>query len=187
MPVPRISPGHPAPLGSTLTEMGVNFALFSGHAEKVELCLFDEQGTREIERVDLWRTGNIWHVAVDAIRAGQRYGYRVYGPYEPRNGHRFNPNKLLIDPYAKALDRSFTLAAEHFGYRPGGPNPDLSFDDRDSAAVTPKCIVIETPFPAATPLNPPWRDTIIYELHVRGSTMRRNDIAPEFRGTFAGL
>ena len=187
MAVPRVSPGRPAPLGSTLTEAGANFSLFSGHAEKVELCLFDEHGTREIERIDLWRTGNIWHAAVEAIRAGQCYGYRVHGPYDPSNGHRFNPNKLLIDPYARALDRRFALASEHFGYRLGDPQADLSFDARDSAPVTPKCIVSETRFPIAAALGRPWPDTIIYEMHVRGSTMLRNDIAPELRGTFAGL
>jgi len=174
-------------LGSTLTDSGANFALFSAHAEKVELCLFDEQGRREIERINLLRTGDVWHGAIEAIRAGQRYGYRVHGAYDPRNGHRFNPNKLLIDPYAKALDRSFTLAPEHFGYRLGDPRGDLSFDERDSAAVTPKCIVTEAPLSTAAPLRLPWRNTIIYELHVRGATMRRPDVAAEFRGTFAGL
>jgi glycogen operon protein len=175
------------PFGSTLTEGGATFGLFSAHAEKVELCLFDEHGSDEIERINLWRTGDIWHSTVKAIRAGQRYGYRVHGPYDPRNGHRFNPNKLLIDPYARALDRSFTLASEHFGYRLGDPKGDLSFDDRDSAAATPKCIVSGTPSPHSAPIGLPWRDTIIYELHVRGSTIQHTDIPPDARGTFSGL
>jgi len=187
MAVFRVSPGQAAPMGCTLTKTGANFALFSAHAEKVELCLFDEQGSREIERLALWRSGDIWHIAVEAIRAGQRYGYRVHGPYDPINGHRFNPNKLLIDPCTKALDRNFTLASEHFGYCIDDPGADLSFDARDSAAVTPKGIVTEAPRAAVAPLGAPWRDTIIYELHVRGFTMLRDDVASELRGTFAGV
>ena len=187
MHVPRISPGRPEPLGPSLVDGGVNFALFSAHAEKVELCLFDEQGTRELERAGLWRTGNIWHIAVRGVPAGQRYGFRVHGPYDPRQGHRFNPNKLLIDPYARALDRSFRLAPEHFGYRVGAPEGDLSFDDRDSAPVTPKCIVTAGLPSGSAALGVPWKDTILYELHVRGFTMRREDLAPELRGTFAAL
>src|SRR3954469_21079081 len=160
MTLPRVSPAQPAALGCTLTEAGAAFTLFSAHAEKVELCLFDEHGNREIERIALWRTDDLWHVSVAAIRPGQRYGYRVHGPYDPVNGHRFNPNKLLIDPYARALDRSFTLASEHFGYRVQDPTRDLSLDDRDSAPQTPKCIVTEAPAPGSAPLRTPMRDTI---------------------------
>ena len=168
----RISAGQPATLGSTLTKLGADFTLFSANAEKVELCLFDEQGQRERERIALWRTGDLWHVSVNGIAAGQRYGYRVHGPYDPANGHRFNPNKLLIDPYAQALDRSFALAPEHFAYRREDSSADLSFDERDSAAQTPKSIVTPPPLSGSPPLQTEWRDTIIYELHVRGATMR---------------
>src|SRR5258706_265506 len=120
-------------------------------------------------------------------RAGQRYGYRVHGPYDPANGHRFNPNKLLIDPYAKALDRSFTLAPTHFAYRTDDPAADLSFDVSDSAPDTPRGILVADQPGDAQPLHIPWRDTVIYELHVRGMTMLRSDIPPRFRGTLSGL
>ena len=119
---------------------------------------------------------------------GQRYGYRVYGPYDPKRGHRFNPNKLLIDPYARVLDRTFVLDDKHFAYQPGHADGDLSFDTRDSADVMPKCVVTGEP-PPGNPLQPgiAWRDTIIYEMHLRGFTMRRSDIPATFRGTLAGL
>ena len=183
----RFSPGRPAPLGAVCAESGANFSLFSAHAEKVELCLFDADGIRETSRFSLERTGEFWHGHVLGAHAGQRYGYRVHGPYDPSNGHRFNPNKLLIDPYAKALDRSFTLAPTHFGYVPDDPARDLSFDARDSAADTPKCVLTGESQRAPGPLFLPWRDTAIYELHVRGMTMLRSDIAPSLRGTLAGL
>jgi isoamylase len=184
-----IEPGNAARLGATPNEAGTNFALFSAHAERVELCLFDGEGGHEIARLTLpQRTGDVWHGYVPAIAPGQRYGYRAYGPYEPRNGHRFNPHKLLIDPYARELDRPFVLDDRHFGYRLGDPDGDLSFDERDSAPVMPKCIVTREP-DEVPPLQPsiPWQDTILYELHVRGFTMLRGDIPVERRGTFAAL
>jgi glycogen operon protein len=184
----RIEPGHEQ-LGATPDESGTNFALFSAHADKVELCLFDDEGAREVARLALpGRTGEIWHGHVARVVPGQRYGYRVHGPYDPKNGLRFNPHKLLIDPYARALDRSFALDDLHFAYQPGHPDGDLSFDTRDSAEVMPKCVVAAAP-DAADPSRPgiAWRDTIIYELHVRGFTIRREDIPAQFRGTLAGL
>ena len=183
-----IEPGHNQ-LGATPDMDGTNFALFSAHAENVELCLFDEQGIREVARLALpTRSGGIWHGYVPRVAAGQRYGYRVYGPYDPKRGHRFNPHKLLIDPYACALDRGFVLDDVHFAYQPAHPDGDLSFDTRDSADATPKCVVMAEADPV-DPLRPSigWSDTIIYELHVRGFTMRREDIPAQVRGTLAGL
>jgi glycogen operon protein len=189
MPGKGIEPGRAAPLGATLDNTGVNFALFSANAESVELCLFDHSGAREVARIELpSRTGDVWHGHVAGLTLGQRYGYRVYGPYEPRKGHRFNPNKLLIDPYARRIDRSFALDDRHFAYRLGDPDGDLSFDGRDSADVTPKSIVTGVPAaPMTTPPGVPWQDTIIYELHARGFTMRREDIPAQWRGTLKGL
>jgi glycogen operon protein len=175
-----------ARMGAAIDAHGASFTIFSAHAEQVELCLFDQQGTQETARFNLERNSELWQTHIDGVRAGQRYGYRVHGPYDPANGHRFNPNKLLIDPYAKALDRSFQLAPTHFGYRsddPTGPIPD----DRDSAPDTPKGIVVADEPQAAQMPRIPWRDTVIYELHVRGMTMLRSDIPPRFRGTLAGL
>src|SRR6266700_8256596 len=127
-----------ASIGAAVDEHGATFTIFSAHADQVELCLFDHAGTLETARVKLERSGDVWHAYIDGVRAGQRYGYRVHGPYEPANGHRFNPNKLLIDPYAKALARSSSLAPSHFGYRTDDPAADLSFDVSDSASHTPK-------------------------------------------------
>jgi glycogen operon protein len=183
-----IEPGRQQ-LGAIADASGTNFALFSAYAEKVELCLFDEEGALEVARLVLpGRSGDIWHGYVPRVAPGQRYGYRVYGPYDPKRGQRFNPHKLLIDPYARMLDRSFVLDNAHFAYQPGHPDGDLSFDTRDSAPVTPKCVVTGEP-DTADPLRPriAWCDTIIYELHVRGFTMRREDIPTEWRGTLAGL
>ena len=182
-----IEPGHQR-LGATPDAAGTNFALFSAHAEKVELCLFDEKGAREVARLALLRSEDIWSGRVPKVGPGQRYGYRVHGPYDPKRGHRFNPNKLLIDPYARVLDRTFVLDDRHFAYQTGHADGDLSFDTRDSADVTPKCVVTGEP-PPGNPLQPgiAWRDTIIYEMHLRGFTMRRNDIPGTFRGTLAGL
>jgi len=183
-----IEPGHER-LGAIPDEAGTNFALFSAHAEKVELCLFDPEGTREVARLALpSRTGDIWHGHVPGVAPGQRYGYRVHGPYDPKRGHRFNANKLLIDPYARVLDRTFVLDDRHFAFQPGHADGDLSFDTRDSAEVTPKCVVTGE-MASGSPLQPSiaWRDTIIYEMQLRGFTMRRGDIPAPLRGTLAGL
>ena len=182
--------GRPFPLGASWDGLGVNFALFSAHATKVELCLFDQDGTREIERLELPEyTDEIWHGYLPDARPGTAYGYRVHGPYEPDAGHRFNPNKLLIDPYAKQLIGQVEWSDELFGYKMGSPDKDLSFDDRDSARFVPKCRVIDPAFTWGNERRPsiPWEETIFYEMHVRGFTMLNQRIPQELRGTFAGL
>jgi len=189
-PAPRVWPGLPYPRGATWDGRGVNFALFSEHAEKVELCLFNGRGRRELHRVRLPEyTDEIWHGYLPDVRPGQLYGYRVYGPYDPGRGHRFNHHKLLLDPYAKALVGSFRWSDAHFGYRVGHAKGDLSFDRRNNAAALPKCRVVD---PAHTwgeecPPRIPWHQTVIYELHVRGFTMRHPEVPEPLRGTFAGL
>ncbi|KZD12748.1 glycogen debranching protein GlgX [Oceanibaculum pacificum] len=185
-----IKPGLPYPLGATWDGAGVNFALFSAHAEKVELCLFDPKGKREVRRVALpENTHEVWHGYFPDIRPGQLYGYRVYGPYEPKAGHRFNPNKLLIDPYAKALHGDLRWHDACFGYRIGSSRGDLSFDRRDSASVMPKCMVVDPAFTWGKDIAPrtPWAKTIVYEAHVKGMTARHPDVPEQLRGSFAGL
>jgi glycogen operon protein len=182
--------GRPFPLGANWDGLGVNFALFSAHATKVELCLFDLDGANELERIELPEyTDEVWHGYLPAARPGTTYGYRVYGPYDPNAGHRFNPNKLLIDPYAKQLVGSLKWGPELFGYKLDSPDKDLSFDDRDSAAFVPKCRVIDPAFTWGNERRPsvPWEQTIIYEMHVRGYTMRNDRVPEDLRGTFAGL
>jgi glycogen operon protein len=186
----RVWPGQPWPLGATWDGKGVNFALFSAHAEKVELCLFDAAGVREIDRVQLPEyTDEVWHGYLPDARPGTLYGYRVYGPYDPRAGHRFNPNKLLLDPYAKALYGRFLQTEAIFGYRIGSPREDLSFDRRDSARAMPKCRVVDGSFQWGDdrPPGTPWSDTVVYEAHVRGFTMRHPALPQPLRGTCAGL
>ncbi len=180
-----IETGSAGPQGARCDAGGTNFVLFSAHAEEVELCLFDVE-ERETRLALASRSENLWHGYVPGIRPGQRYGYRVYGPYAPERGHRFNPHKLLIDPCARALDRSLRLKDTHFGYR-RADGSDLSFDDRDNAADMPKAIVTGAIAGAETRLDTPWRDTIIYEMHVRGMTMRHPGVPPPSRGTLAGL
>jgi glycogen operon protein len=184
----RLSGGAPFPLGATPDRRGTNFALASVHAERVELCLFNAAGDRELERVRLpERTGDIWHGHVAGIGAGQLYGYRVYGPFDPARGHRFNHHKLLIDPYAKAIDRPFRLAPSLYGHIRGDARADLSFDATDSAADMPKAIV--TAPGAAVPPGPrvKWEDTIIYELHAKGFTKLSPKVPEKLRGTLSGL
>ncbi len=168
----------------------MNFALFSANAESVELCLFDGNGRKELERITLPEyTNEIWHGYVVGMEPNQLYGYRVYGPYDPRNGHRFNPNKLLIDPYAKAVEGRLEISDSHFGYRRGSPRGDLSFDRRDSARVTPKCRVVEQAFtwgPERLP-NVSWSETVIYEMHAKGFTKLHPEVPEASRGTFPGL
>lgn len=187
-----IEAGRAEPLGATCDDGGVNFALFSANAEKVEVCLFDSRGQREVARVPLpMQTEDVWHGHLRGIRAGQCYGYRVYGPYDPVRGHRFNPHKLLIDPYARLLDRHLTLCETQFAFDRNAATGDLSVDRRDDAADMPKCIVIADDTTelgkAASRPNVPWRDTVIYELHVRGMTERCNAVPARLRGTLAGL
>ena len=186
----RVQEGRPFPLGSTWDGLGVNFALFSAHAEKVELCLFDIDGLTELERIELPEyTDEVWHGYLPDARPGQVYGYRVYGPYLPKQGHRFNHHKLLLDPYAKQIVGELTWDHALFGYTIGHKDADLSFDKRDSAAFMPKCRVIDPAFTWGQHRKPdvPWERTIFYEAHVRGFTMKHPAVAPALRGTFAGL
>jgi glycogen operon protein len=184
----RITEGLPDPLGATWDGLGVNFALFSAHATKVELCLFDAHGKRELERIVLPEfTDEVWHGYLPDVRPGTVYGYRVHGPYAPEQGHRFNPNKLVLDPYAKAFVGDFTWGDELFGYKVG--SDDLSFDERDSAVFMPKCAVVDPAFTWGRERRPhvPWERTIIYEAHVKGLTMRHPAVPAELRGKFAAL
>ncbi len=183
-------PGAPYPLGATWDGEGVNFALFSQHAEGVELCLFDAKGRRELERVPLpERTDFVWHGYLPEVRPGQLYGYRVHGPYQPEAGHRFNANKLLLDPYAKAIAGELSWSDAHFGYRVDHPSGDLSIDRRNSAPGMPKCRVIDPAFTWGDDRPPsiPWHETVIYELHVRGYTMQHPGVPAPLRGTYAAL
>jgi isoamylase len=186
----RVWPGLPFPLGATWDGSGTNFALFSAHAEKVELCLFSDSGRKEIDRIALPEfTHEVWHGYLPDVRAGQLYGYRVYGPYEPERGHRFNHHKLLLDPYAKAIEGEIHWHDALFGYVVGHDKADLSFDKRDSARYMPKCRVVEPAFTWGRdrPGQIPWHETIVYEMHVKGFTKRHPHVAQSERGTFAGL
>ena len=185
----KLIAGKPSPLGASIDKGGINFALFSAHATRVTLCLFSADGETEIAKLDLpSRTGNIWHGFVKGLKAGQLYGYRVEGRYAPQEGHRFNANKLLIDPYARELFGEIIQDDAIFGYDPHGPERDLSFDTRDSAPFMPKCIAVKMPeLYAAKRPNTSWEDTLVYEAHVKGLTMGHPDIEPEVQGTFAGL
>ena len=187
MTPPRLRPGHSYPLGATWDGAGVNFALFSENATGVELCLFDEQ-CRETRIPIREQTEHVWHIYLPEARPGIRYGYRVKGPWEPHQGHRFNPAKLLLDPYARAIEGEITWSDELFGYKVGDPL-DLACDDLDSAPFMPKSVVIDTAFTWGADRAPriPWRETIIYEAHVKGLTMRHPDVPENLRGTYAGL
>lgn len=186
----QISPGLPYPLGATPDERGTNFALFSANAEKVIVCLFDADGQRELQRISLVnRSGDIWHAHLTGVSPGQSYGYRVYGPYEPSVGHRFNHHKLLIDPYARELAGTLEWNDAHYGFTRGHPDADLSFDTRDNAAWMPKCVVCaplvhrrDEPAPMI-----PMEQTVIYEAHVKGFTQRFPGIGKNRRGHFAAL
>ena len=185
----RVTAGTHARLGANWDGRGTNFALFSANATKVELCLFDNQGRRELERIELpERIEDVWHGYLNDVAPGQVYGYRVHGPYEPEKGHRFNPYKLLLDPYAKRLSGRLVWSDTHFGYRWGSPREDLSFDRRDNARGMPKAVVVDETFNSG-PSRPDiaWEDTIIYEAHVKGLTQRREDVPANLRGTYAGL
>jgi isoamylase len=187
----RVWPGDPYPLGATWTGVGVNFALFSAHATAIDLCLFDTvDATKESERIPLReQTAQVWHAFLPDARPNQLYGFRVQGPYDPSNGHRFNPNKLVMDPYAKAVARTVRWSDEMFGYRVGGPDEDLTLDDRDNASFAPLAAVIDPAFTWGLdrPLRTPWRNTVIYEMHVRGFTRRHPDIPEPLRGTYEAL
>jgi isoamylase len=185
-----VQEGNPYPCGARWDGKGVNFALFSANATKVELCLFSEDGKTEMQRIVLPEyTNEIWHGYIPNLGPSQRYGYRVHGPYEPTQGHRFNPNKLLLDPYAYAHIGDLVWDPAIFGYNMESMD-DLTFDDRDSARFVPKCIVIDPSFDFSGERGRkrvPWDQTIIYELHVKGFTKLYPDIPDELRGTYAGL
>ncbi len=181
-------PGNPYPLGATWDGEGVNFALFSENAEAVDLCLFDPSG-KEAERIRIpEHTDQIWHCYLPEGRPDLLYGYRVHGPYDPENGHRFNPNKLLLDPYAKATVGPLDWSVDHFGYK-FSEDEDFSMSETDNAAGMPKCRVIDTAFTWGDDRPPgiPWRDTIIYETHVKGFTKQHPNVPEDIRGTYAGL
>ncbi len=184
----EIWPGTPHPLGSTWDGSGVNFALFSENAEGVELCLFDDDGNQSI--LDLTEeTSFVWHGYVPRLKPGQRYGYRVHGPYDPERGHRFNASKLLLDPYAKAIEGDIVWGPEMFGYKLGAKKEDLEVSHADSAAMMPKSVVIDESFYWGDDKKPdvPFHDTVIYETHVKGFTKHHPGIPEELRGTYAGL
>lgn len=182
--------GRPFPLGATWDGDGANFALFSEHAQKVELCLFDETGKHEVARHVLTEhTDSVWHGYLSGVRPGLLYGYRVHGPYAPREGHRFNANKLLVDPYAKGLFGKLINHDANFGFDRKSRKEDLSFNRRDNARYVPKCILTDPTLPDRneSPLHTPWSDTVIYELHVAGTTRLHGGVDQGLRGTFSGL
>src|ERR1700761_7698958 len=187
---PKLREGLPHPLGATWDGNGTNFALFSAHATKVEVCLFDSSGKRETARIELPEyTDQIFHGYLPDVGPGQFYGYRVHGPYAPEEGHRFNHNKLLLDPYARAHAGKLTWNPAVFGYTMESQD-DLTFDERDSAPFVPKCVVIDPNFdwqgePGRNRTH--WGRTILYETHVKGFSMRHPDVPEHMRGTYAGF
>ncbi|HEY9722706.1 MAG TPA: glycogen debranching protein GlgX [Oscillatoriaceae cyanobacterium] len=187
----RLRPGKSYPLGANWDGLGVNFALFSEHATQVDLCLFDgPDSTRESVRIPLTeRTDMVWHAYLPDVRPGQLYGFRVHGPYNPRQGLRFNPAKVLLDPYAKSVARAPVWDPALFGYKQGDPQADLSKDDRDNAAIAPLARVIDPAFSwgADQPPNTPWHQTVIYEVHVKGFTQQHPGVHERLRGTYEGL
>jgi glycogen operon protein len=187
----RAWPGTPHPLGATWTGEGTNFALFSENATAVELQLFaDERDAEPCQRIAFHeRTNMVWHAYVPNVRPGQLYGYRVCGPYAPREGHRFNPAKLVLDPYAKAISGPLRWSDAVFGYTVSSPDQDLTLDPWDSAGFMPKCLVVDPTFPWGDdrPLRTPWNRTVIYECHVKGMTMQHPEVPEELRGTYLGL
>jgi isoamylase len=186
----RVWPGRPYPLGANWDGIGVNFALFSEHATKVELCLFDSVEARaESLRIELpWVTSQVWHCYLPDARPGQLYGYRVHGPYTPGEGHKFNAHKIVLDPYAKAIGRDLHWDDALYGF-PRGTGNTTDRDDRDSAPFAPIACVIEPAFSWGDDRLPgtPWHETIVYETHVKGFTCRHPDVPKELRGTYAGL
>ncbi|HEY0434368.1 MAG TPA: glycogen debranching protein GlgX, partial [Chitinophagaceae bacterium] len=187
----EIYPGSPFPLGATWDGKGVNFALYAENATAAELCLFNSKDDpHESARIRIEdRTHHVWHVCVPGLRPGQLYGYRIHGPYDPANGHRFNPNKFLIDPYAKAISGSVRWHDSLFGYEVGHPDADLSFSDTDSAPFMPRSVVIDPNFDWEGDRLPkiPYHRSIIYEMHVKGFTRLNPAIPEEIRGTYAGI
>ena len=187
----RVWPGNSYPLGATWDGRGVNFALFSENAERVELCLFPAADAKqETDRVELYeRTDEVWHGYLPDVRPGQLYGYRVYGPYAPLEGHRFNASKVLLDPYAKCVARPVRWDRSMFGYSLGGVGEDLAQDSHDNAAFAALGVVVDTSYTWGddAPPRTPWHQTVIYEAHVKGLTMQHPDVPPELRGTYSGI
>ena len=186
----RLEEGKPHPLGATWDGLGVNFAVFSGNATRMELCLFDPQGKREVARFDLpCYTDEVFHGYLPHASPGLAYGYRAHGPYDPENGHRFNPHKLLLDPYARQICGNLRWTDALFGYRMHSQKGDLSLDRRDSAGAMPKAIVIDSQFSMGDDRRPeiPWGKTVIYEAHTRGMTQLLDKVPANQRGTFMGL
>ncbi len=187
----RVWPGRPYPLGATWDGAGVNFALFSEHATRVELCLFESpEATKETQRVRLTEcTDQVWHCYLPDVLPDQLYGYRVHGPYEPAKGHRFNANKIVLDPYAKAVGRLLRWDDSLFGYKVGDAAADLSRDDRDNAAFAPLAAVVDPAFTWGDDRAPrtPWHKTLIYEVHVKGFTRRMPGVPEKLQGTYAGV
>src|SRR5436190_1083886 len=187
----RVWPGQPYPLGATWTGLGVNFAVFSAHATRVELCLFDSpDATGPSQSVTLpEHTDMVWHGYLPDVRPGQLYGYRVHGPYDPGAGHRFNPDKIVLDPYAKSIGRAVRWDDAVFGYTIGDPRGDLSFDTRDNAPYTTLAAVIDPAFTWGDdrPPRTPWHKTVIYEMHVKGFTKLHPNVPEALRGTYEAL
>jgi isoamylase len=186
----RALAGTPGPLGAHWDGRGTNFAVFAEHAEAVQLCLFDPSGRQELRQVTLAEcTDGVWHGYLPEVAPGQLYGYRAHGPYQPEHGHRYNPNKLLLDPYARRLAGSLRWSDALFGYRISSPRADLSYDRRDSAPNVPKGVVTGEHFDWGEDRPPqiPWSESVIYETHLRGMTMRLEDIPEHLRGTAAAL
>ena len=183
-------PGRSFPLGATWDGLGVNFAVFSAHAQRIELCLFEPSGRHEIARYTLPEyTDEVWHGYLPGATTGLLYGYRAHGPYAPEQGHRFNHHKLLLDPYARGLAGNVHWSDALYGFRQHSLRGDLSFDRRDSAPAMPKGVVTDDSFNWGDDHPPavPWSETVIYEAHVRGLTMLHHGVRPSERGTFAGL
>lgn len=187
----KIYPGSPYPLGATVTAEGVNFALYADNATAVELCLFEEAyGKSEATKIKVKeRSHQVWHIMLPEVKAGQLYGYRVHGPYEPAEGHRYNPNKLLIDPYAKAIAGTIDWSDALFGYEVGNPDEDLKMSELDSAPFIPKSVVINGGFDWGNDRPPriPYHKSVIYETHLKGFTKMHPAIPENIRGTYAGM
>ncbi|MBP2150529.1 glycogen debranching protein GlgX [Xanthobacter flavus] len=186
----RLESGQPYPLGATWDGLGANFAVFSANADGIDLCLFDPSGRREIARMPLPEcTDEVWHGYLPNAHLGLLYGFRAHGRYEPEDGHRFNPHKLLLDPYARQVAGQVQWSDALFGYRVASGRGDLSYDRRDSAVAMPKAVLVDDSFSWGDdrPPQTPWSDTVIYEAHVRGLSMLREDVLPYQRGTFAAL
>jgi isoamylase len=187
----EIWPGKSFPLGANWDGKGVNFAIFAENADKVDLCLFKkENGQKEIARIKLPEyTNQVWHGYIPKLKPGQLYGFRVHGPYEPQRGHRFNPTKLLLDPYARAIAGNYNWKDAVFGYQIGHPAHDLSINEEDSAPYVPKSVVVDPSYDWEDdePMRTPFRRTVIYETHIKGFTCQHPEVPDELKGTYAGM